>query len=129
MENFTDQQLKEELSRRGFFTDNLWSVHDVKGIFRVDDDEAQEVLEKSLTNDATMEQIWQSIAIFGDMEGYRRVDEFQVNDFVLVPDPNESDIHNHEFLGTIKAISGDLAVVEDGDGNCFEIELDRLEHE
>ena len=129
MENFTDQQLKEELSRRGFFTDNLWSVHDVKGIFRVDDDEAQEVLEKSLTNDATMEQIWQSIAIFGDMEGHRRVDEFQVNDFVLVPDPNESDIHNHEFLGTIKAIKGEYATVEDGDGDCFDIELDRLEHE
>lgn len=75
MEKFTDQQLKDELSKRGFFTDNLWSVHDVKGIFRVDDDEAQEVLEKSLTNDATMEQIWLSIGIFGDMEGYERIEE------------------------------------------------------
>jgi hypothetical protein len=129
MEKFTDQQLKEELSKRGFFTDNLWSVEDVKSKFVVTDDEAQEVLEKSLTNEATMEQIWLSIGIFGDMEGHRRVDEFQVNDFVLVPEPNDSDIHNHEFLGVIKAISGDLAVVEDGDGNCFEIELDRLEHE
>ena len=129
MENFTDQQLKEELSRRGFFTDNLWSVHDVKGIFNVTDDEAQEVLEKSLTNDATMEQIWQSISIFGDMEGHRRVDEFQVGDFVLVPDPNDSDIHNHEFLGVIKLIKGEYATVEDGDGDCFDIELDRLEHE
>lgn len=75
LNELTDQQLKEELSRRGFFTDNLWSVHDVKGIFRVDDDEAQEVLEKSLTNDATMEQIWLSIGIFGDMEGYERIEE------------------------------------------------------
>jgi hypothetical protein len=129
MEKYTDQELKEELSRRGFFTDNLWSVHDVKGIFSVTDDEAQEVLEKALTNEATMEQVWFSIRTFGDMNGHRRVDEFQVNDFVLVPEPNDSDIHNHEFLGVIKAISGDLAVVEDGDGNCFEIELDRLEHE
>ena len=129
MENFTDQQLKEELSKRGFFTDNLWSVHDVKGIFSVTDDEAQEVLEKALTNEATMEQVWFSIRTFGDMNGHRRVDEFQVNDFVLVPEPNETDIHNHEFLGVIKAISGDLAVVEDMEGDCFEIELDRLEHE
>jgi hypothetical protein len=75
MENYTDQQLKEELSRRGFFTDNLWSVHDVKGIFNVTDDEAQEVLEKSLTNDATMEQVWFSIRTFGDMENYERVDK------------------------------------------------------
>ena len=129
LNELTDQQLQEELSRRGFFTDNLWSVHDVKGIFNVTDDEAQEVLEKSLTNDATMEQVWLSIGIFGDMEGYRRVDEFQVGDFVLVPDPNESDIHNHEFLGVIKLIKGEYATVEDGDGDCFDIELDRLEHE
>jgi len=129
MEKFTDQQLKEELSRRGFFTDNLWSVEDVKSKFNVTDEEAQEVLEKSLTNEATMEQIWLSIGIFGDMEGHRRVDEFAVGDFVLVPDPNESDIHNHEFLGTIKGIRGEYATVEDGDGDCFDIELDRLEHE
>jgi hypothetical protein len=75
LNELTDQQLKEELSRRGFFTDNLWSVQDVKGMFKVTDDEAQEVLDKSLTNDATMEQIWLSIGIFGDMENYERVDE------------------------------------------------------
>jgi hypothetical protein len=129
MEKYTDQELKEELSRRGFFTDNLWSVHDVKGIFSVNDEEAQDILDEALTNEATMEQIWFSIRTFGDMGGHRRVDEFQVNDFVLVPEPNETDIHNHEFLGVIKAISGDLAVVEDMEGDCFEIELDRLEHE
>ena len=75
LKELTDQQLKEELSRRGFFTDNLWSVHDVKGMFNVTDDEAQEVLEKSLTNDATMEQVWLSIEIFGDMENYERVED------------------------------------------------------
>ena len=75
MENFTDQQLKEELSRRGFFTDNLWSVQDVKSIFSVNDEEAQDILDEALTNEATMEQIWLSIGIFGDMEGHRRVDE------------------------------------------------------
>jgi hypothetical protein len=26
MENFTNEELKAELTRRGFFTDNLWSV-------------------------------------------------------------------------------------------------------
>ena len=129
MENYTNEELKAELSKRGFFTDNLWSVEDVKSKFNVTDEEAQEVLEKSLTNEATMEQIWLSIGIFGDMEGHRRVDEFQVNDFVLVPEPNESDIHNHEFLGVIKVIKGEYATVEDMDGDCFDIELDRLEHE
>jgi hypothetical protein len=129
LNELTDQQLKEELSRRGFFTDNLWSVHDVKGIFSVNDEEAQDILDEALTNEATMEQIWFSIRTFGDMGGHRRVDEFQVGDFVLVPDPNESDIHNHEFLGVIKLIRGEYATIEDGDGDCFDIELDRLEHE
>jgi hypothetical protein len=75
MENYTNEELKAELSKRGFFTDNLWSVEDVKSKFIVTDEEAQEVLEQSLTNEATMEQIWLSIGIFGDMEGHRRVDE------------------------------------------------------
>jgi hypothetical protein len=75
MENLTDQQLKAELSKRGYFTDNLWSVEDVKSKFDVTDDEAQEVLERSLTNDATMEQIWLSIDIFGNMEGYPVVED------------------------------------------------------
>jgi hypothetical protein len=75
MENFTNEELKNELSRRGFFTDNLWCVEDVKSRFVVTDDEAQEVLEKSLTNDATMEQIWLSIDTFCEMENYAPVNE------------------------------------------------------
>ena len=82
MKNLTDQQLRDELSRRGFFTDNLWRVDDVKSKFFVTDDEAQEVLKDSLTNDATMEQIWQSITIFGEMNGYKEVSSLQVGDFV-----------------------------------------------
>ena len=78
MKNLTDQQLRDELSRRGFFTDNLWRVDDVKSKFFVTDDEAQEVLKDSLTNDATMEQIWQSINIFGEIKGYREIGSLQV---------------------------------------------------
>lgn len=55
--------------------------------------------------------------------------EIQVGSFVLVPDPNESDIHNHEFLGVVVSIRGEYATVEDGDGDCFDIEIERLEHE
>lgn len=75
MENFTDEELKAELSRRGFFTDNLWCVEDVKSKFIVTDEEAQEVLDRSLTNEATMEQIWLSIETFGEMEGYKEVED------------------------------------------------------
>ena len=75
MKNFTSEELKSELSRRGYFTDNLWSVEDVKSKFIVTDEEAQEVLDRSLTNEATMEQIWLSIEIFGEMEGYKEVED------------------------------------------------------
>jgi len=54
--------------------------------------------------------------------------EFDINDEVEVPDPNPdgTDLHNHSFVGTIVSIFGDIATVEDGDGDCFDIELNRL---
>ena len=52
--------------------------------------------------------------------------EFEIGDSVEVPDPNDSDIHNHSFVGTIVNFRNGNAVVEDGDGDCFEIEIERL---
>jgi uncharacterized lipoprotein YajG len=74
LNELTDQQLKEELSRRGFFTDNLWSVHDVKGIFNVTDDEAQKVLYMSLTNERIVSEIWDEIDNNGDEFGFERLE-------------------------------------------------------
>lgn len=75
MKKFTDEQLKVELSRRGYFTDNLWCVEDVKSKFIVTNDEAQDILNSSLTNEATMQQIWFSIETFGEMGGYKEVED------------------------------------------------------
>ena len=47
-------------------------------------------------------------------------------DQVEVPDPNDSDIHNHSFVGTVIDIVDCIATVEDGDGDCFDIEVWRL---
>ena len=47
--------------REDYQTQNLWCIEDVKSKFKCDDDEALEVLESALTNDATMEQIWYAI--------------------------------------------------------------------
>ena len=52
--------------------------------------------------------------------------EFEMGDSVEVPDPIEGDIHNHSFVGTIVDFKGDLATVEDMDGDCFDIEIERL---
>ena len=69
--NITQQQIaeaKQLLKDAGYFTDNLWSTIDVKykleGGENLTDDEAQDILNDSLTNEATMEQIWFSISEF-----------------------------------------------------------------
>lgn len=51
---------------------------------------------------------------------------FEIGDSVEVPDPDNSDIHNHSFVGIIIDFRNGNAVVEDGDGDCFEIEVERL---
>ena len=54
--------------------------------------------------------------------------QINVMNEVLVPEPNESDIHNFEFVGTVSDIldNGNV-IVEDGDSDFFEIEAERLE--
>ncbi len=49
-----------------------------------------------------------------------------IGDPVLVPQPNDSDLHNHEFLGTVISIDK-YVTVEDSEGDCFDIEPERLE--
>lgn len=53
--------------------------------------------------------------------------KLEIGQTVIVPDPNDSDIHNYSFAGEVKAFRGDYVVVVDGEGDCFEIEPERLE--
>ena len=68
------EEAKKVLKDNGYFTDNLWTVGDVQHKFKCTEEQAQYILEKALTNDATMEQIWLSIDIFGEMENLEKVD-------------------------------------------------------
>lgn len=45
---------------------------------------------------------------------------------VLVPEPNETDIHQHEFEGSVVGERHGYVQVEDQEGNCFELEAERL---
>jgi hypothetical protein len=47
-------------------------------------------------------------------------------DWVIVPDPNETDLHNNGFVGQIVHIGDEFVTVEDGNGDCFDIEPERL---
>ena len=76
MSKFSEiEKAKQLLKDNGYFVDNLWQVDDVKAKFKCDDDTAQEVLNQALTNDATMEQIWLSIDIFGEMENLEKIED------------------------------------------------------
>jgi hypothetical protein len=70
----TIEQAKQVLRDNGYFVDNLWNVTDVQEMFECTDEEAQEVLLASMTNEQTMEQIWYSIDEFGSMDNLTRKD-------------------------------------------------------
>jgi hypothetical protein len=54
------------------------------------------------------------------------MENLKVGDTVIVPEPNHTDIHLHEFQGYFKSFRGDNALVEDSEGDVFEIEPERL---
>ena len=61
MKDLTTQELKEELTRRGYYTENLWHIDDVKIGFEATDDEAQDVLDEVLQGEWIIGQIFESI--------------------------------------------------------------------
>lgn len=53
-------------------------------------------------------------------------DEIEIGDFVIVPEPNDSDFHNYEFEGRVVSFHNEFVVVEDMDGDSYNIEPERL---
>jgi hypothetical protein len=49
------------LRSKGYFVENLWCVDDVMQNYECNRGKAYEVLEKAMTNEATMQQIWLAI--------------------------------------------------------------------
>jgi hypothetical protein len=52
----------------------------------------------------------------------------KLNQEVFVLAPRKDDLWNHSFVGTVKEIKGELIVVEDQEGNCFDVDKDQLLH-
>lgn len=52
---------------------------------------------------------------------------FKINDVVLVSDPREGDLFNHSFIGMILELKENTVVVEDADGDCYELDYDQIE--
>ena len=56
--------------------------------------------------------------LFGDL--------IETGDLVDMPDPNESDLYNHSFEGIVIGFHDTYVTVEDQDGDCFDIEPERV---
>jgi hypothetical protein len=66
------QKAKDLLESKGYFTYNLWQTDDVTNRYECEEDDAQEVLERALTNDAVMESIWYAIDVHAEEIGLKR---------------------------------------------------------
>jgi hypothetical protein len=71
----TIEQAKQVLRDNGYYVDNLWSVEDVVSNYNCTDEEAQEVLDGALQNNATMEQIWYAIDFHAEEIGLTKVEQ------------------------------------------------------
>ena len=65
------EKSRKILKDNGYFVDNLWNIKDVQDRYECDEDKAQYVLERALTNEATMEQIWIAIDIIAETENLK----------------------------------------------------------
>lgn len=70
-------EARKFLEEAGYFTGNLWQVDDVQGKFECTDAEAMDVLYKTFSNDATYQQIWESMDAAGDDLKLKRVEDDQ----------------------------------------------------
>ena len=52
---------RAKLKDFGYYTDNLWSVEDVKSLYECDDETAYNILDRALDNESVRDAIWWAI--------------------------------------------------------------------
>lgn len=57
---------------------------------------------------------------------HEAAEPYEIGATVIVPEPDETDIHQHGFTGTLIGYRNGYAQVQDGDQDVFEIEPERL---
>lgn len=63
-EHLSTDDAKKILERHGYFVANLWHIDDITINYECDEDKAQDILYRALTNDHVMEAVWVSINYF-----------------------------------------------------------------
>jgi hypothetical protein len=60
-ENLGIDEAKQILQNNGYFVANMWHISDVMEFYQCDEDTAQEILYKTLTNEYVMQSVWDAI--------------------------------------------------------------------
>lgn len=66
MQELTIEDAKRILEKNGYFVANLWHVEDITINYECDEDMAQEILYKALTNEHVSQAVWDSIDYFAE---------------------------------------------------------------
>ena len=75
MKDLTTQELKNELTSRGYYTENLWHIDDVQVRYEATDNEAQDVLDEVLQGEWIIGQIFESIDDYAKGNELKEKDE------------------------------------------------------
>jgi hypothetical protein len=67
-----EKQARIILKELGFAVENLWQVSDVMMTYSCTEEEAMSIMNKALSNEATMNQIWESIDSEASMLGFEK---------------------------------------------------------
>jgi len=58
LKDMDSNDLRDELASRGFYTNNLWHVDDVKQNYECTDEDAQEILDKTMQSEWVTQEIF-----------------------------------------------------------------------
>ena len=75
MKDLTTQELKDELTRRGYYTENLLHIDDVKIRFEATDDQAQDILDEVLQGERIIGEVFESIDYCAEEHELKEKDE------------------------------------------------------
>ena len=67
------ESAKEVLRSAGYYVDNMWTIHDVLGMYDASDETAMDILDGALCNEGVIEPIFDCIGDLANREEFKEV--------------------------------------------------------
>jgi hypothetical protein len=74
----TPQQVEDALAvlrSAGYYVDNLWSIHDVQGMYEASNEKAIDILDEALQSESVVEHIFDVIQDLARFEELKKVEQ------------------------------------------------------